>query len=131
MPILLSRCVKCFLWKYDHKVQNLAVAFKQLSSGLAGKYEVKRSHTVFIKTCIKHAVLIKFAFRSNKKWEIMKPRVWTKLMGPSSTKTQGLLLLSSSLIFTNFYTCLLLFYRSITLWHFTKTPLPRLTHINA
>ena len=47
----------------------------QLSSGLAGKYEVKEVHTVFIKTCIKHAVFITFAFRSNKKWEIMKPRV--------------------------------------------------------
>ena len=39
----------------------------QLSSGLAGKYEVKEVHTVFIKTCIKHAVFITFAFRSNKK----------------------------------------------------------------
>ena len=75
MLVLLSRCVKCFLWQYDHKVHNLAVAFKQLSSDLAGTYEVKEVHTVFIKTCIKHAVFITFAFRSNKKWEIMKPRV--------------------------------------------------------
>ena len=55
MPILLSRCVKCFPWKYDHEVHNLAVAFKQLSSGLAGKYEVKRSvysiHQDVHKTC--------------------------------------------------------------------------------
>ena len=41
MLILLSKCVACFLWLYDHKVHSLAVAFKQLSSGLAGKYELK------------------------------------------------------------------------------------------
>ena len=55
MLILLSRCVKCFLLQYDHKVHNLAVAFKQLTSGLAGKYEVKRSacriHQDMNKTC--------------------------------------------------------------------------------
>ena len=55
MPVLLSRCVKCFLWQYDHKVHNLAVAFEQLSSGLAGKYEAKRSayriHQDIDKTC--------------------------------------------------------------------------------
>ena len=43
MLILLSRCVACFLWQYDHKVHSLAVVFKQLSSGLAGKYELKIS----------------------------------------------------------------------------------------
>ena len=61
MPIFLSRCVKCFLWQYDDKVHNLAVAFKQLNSSLAGKYEVKEVHTVFIKTGIKHAVFTTFA----------------------------------------------------------------------
>ena len=116
MPILLSRCVKCFLWQ----VRNLAVAFKQsCKAGMRQKLEV---HTVFIKTSIKHVVFITFAFPSNKKWEIMKPRVQTKLMGSSFTRTQGLLLRLSPLIFTNFCTCWLRFYRSITLWHFTRNP---------
>ena len=46
MLILLSKCVACFLWLYDHKVHSLAVAFKQLSSGLAGKVKNK---FIFIK----------------------------------------------------------------------------------
>ena len=43
-----------FFWQYDHKVHNLAVKlersylqFKQLSPGLADKYEVKKC--IFIK----------------------------------------------------------------------------------
>ena len=72
--------------------------------------------------CIKHAVFITFAFRSSKKCEIMKPRVQTKLTGSSSTKTQGLFLFLPPWIFTNFCTCWLRFYRSITLWHFSRNP---------
>ena len=48
--------------------------------------------------CIKHEVFITFAFQANKKREIMKPRVSTKLMGYSSTKIQGLLFLLLPLI---------------------------------
>ena len=64
-----------FFWQYDHKVHKLAVKlersylqFKQLSPGLADKYEVKKMH--IHQVCIKHAVFITFTFRSSKKWEI-------------------------------------------------------------
>ena len=59
------------------QLNSSAAAFKQLSSGLADKYEVKKVH--IHQVCINHAVFITFAFRSSKKWEIMKPRVSTKL----------------------------------------------------
>ena len=63
--------IKCTIWQLNSR----EAAFKQLSplTGLADEYEVKKVH--IHQVCIKHAVFITFAFRSNKKWEIMKPRV--------------------------------------------------------
>ena len=76
--------------------------------------------------CIKHEVFITFAFQANKKREIMKPRVSTKLMGSSSTKIQGLL-------FNFFYSHGLYELLPVLPLHVAldKKPLPRLTHINA
>ena len=56
--------IKCTIWQLNSS----AAAFKQLSPGLADKYEVKKVH--IHQVCIKHAVFKTFAFRSSKKWEI-------------------------------------------------------------
>ena len=106
--------IKCAIWQLNQS----AAASKQLSPGLADTYEVKKSaySSSVHKTCGFYNV----CFSIEQKMGIMKPRVQTKLMGSSSTKIQGLLLLLSPLIFTNFCTCWLRFYRSITLWHFTR-----------
>ena len=56
--------IKCTIWQLNSS----AAAFKQLSPGLADKYEVNKVHVHQV--CIKHAGFITFAFRSRKKWEI-------------------------------------------------------------
>ena len=68
----------------------------------------------------------KTSFQANKKREIMKPRVSTKLMGSSSTKIQGLLF--NFFYSHGFYELLPVLPLHVAL---DKKPLPRLTHINA
>ena len=117
MLILLSKCVACFLWLYDHKVHSLAVAFKQLSSGLASKVKNK---FIFIKYTTWSFYNICFSIEQKMGNYETKSLDWNN--GSSSTKTQGLFLFLLPLIFTNCCTFWLRFYRSITLWHFTRNP---------
>ena len=86
--------IKCTIWLLNSS----AAAFKQLSPGLADKYEVKRS--AYSSSVHKTCSFYNICFSIEQKMGIYETKSLDEtIMDSSSTKTQDLLLLLPPLVF--------------------------------